>query len=116
MADVRELTLSTISDLDDRIDKVIQQELQRAARDCRERPEEGKPRKVMLQIELTPVFEDGECGDINVQFFVDGKNPTRRTRLYRVGVNRQNKLFFSPDNPQDISQPGFDFQGEGEQS
>jgi len=105
---IKELTLSTIKDLDPRIETVVSQDIKRAIRDCKERPEEGKPRKVMLQIKITPVFEDGMCDDVNFQFFVDGKNPVRRTRLYRCGVKKQSFMpFFSPDNPEDISQPGF---------
>jgi hypothetical protein len=109
---VSTLSLSTLKELDGRIEALVGEQIQRAARDCRERPELDKARIVKVQIELTPVFEDGVCADINVQIFVDDKHPPRRTRAYRLGVRNNNTLFFSPDNPEDITQPGLGFHGD----
>jgi len=105
-----ELSLETLAELDGGIVNAIVADLQtKAAIDCMNRPEESKPRTINVQLEYTPVFERGECVDVNVQVLVKAAQPVSRTRVYRVGVKRNGRLFFAPENPDDIGQRGLDF-------
>lgn len=111
---VRELTLATLTELEPRISALFNKKIQRAVRDCREAPEEGKAREVKFKLEITPIFEHGECIDVHVQIFIDDKVPVKRTRQFRLGATKKDQLFFCPDNPEDITQRGLGFDGDDE--
>lgn len=107
------LRLTTIGELNPKIDDLVAEQIARATRDCIERCEIDKPRLVKIQIEVTPEVEDGLCEDVNVQIFIDDKLPPRRTRAYRMGVNKKHySPFFAPDNPDNIRQRGLGFDGD----
>ena len=111
--EVISLSLSTIAELNPKVDDLVREQIARATRDCIERCEINKARKVKIQIEVTPEVEDGICEDVNVQIFIDDELPPRRTRAYRMGVRKKDfNPFFAPDNPDNIRQRGLGFDGD----
>jgi hypothetical protein len=107
------LTLDTIHQLHDP-DKAFQIALQRAVKDCIDRPSDERSRKVTLQINLTPVKEVIDnvisCEGAHGLFQVRCKIPDWETRTYDFGVRTNGALVFNPDSPGNHRQKAFDLE------
>ena len=80
------LSLKTLEDLDCGAAQAWEAALQRAIADCRNRPTEDKPRKVILQAELVPTV-DGD--DVELLFQVTDKIPSFVTQSVWCQVRRR---------------------------
>lgn len=65
--------------------------LQRAIADCKERPTESRVRKVTLQVELTPLEQDGVLDDVEIVVQCKEVIPTYQSQTVRAQVRRQGK-------------------------
>ena len=74
--------LASLGELDGgRVDVAFKQAMARAVQDCEDRPNEEGPRKVTLQVELTPSMDEtGKC---------DGAHTTVCGRLHRPDPARR---------------------------
>lgn len=111
MTHLRELTLTDIAEMDGgRIGVAMAHAINRAADDIYDRPGESKARKIVLEVLLTPECgEDGECENVKMQAQVKDTIPSRKTRLYDLGVRRRNgrtSLVYSDAAPDNHMQPG----------
>lgn len=102
------LCLDTLAELDNgTAGPVIDREINRAVDDLIDRGEEdGKPRKVVIQLELTI-----KNGIVVVDVTADAKLPPKRTRSTASEVrhrNQQPELCFQTHNPARHDQPTFD--------
>jgi hypothetical protein len=76
--------------------------LERAARDCYDRPTDFKPRVVILQIEVTPIENDDQ--NVMVQCFASSKVPPHRSRTVEMRVHGNGQLLFNPDSLDNVDQ------------
>ena len=100
------LSLDTIRQLDNgRVFEAFSQALSRAVRDCEDRPGEDKARKVVLQIELTPVVQE-EHVPTTVALLCQVKDtvPTRKSRPYSCGIRAGGVVAFSTESPTQFNQ------------
>ena len=98
------LSLETIKDLDSGIAmQTFQQAVQRAVRDCIDRPGDKRARKVILQLAVTPVpIIEGntiDCDGAKGIFMCRVKIPDWETRQVDFGVQQSGDLIFNPDSP-----------------
>jgi len=91
-----ELTLSTIAEMDGgRIGEAIKQSLHAIAQDMDDRPGDIRPRKITLDISAIPVIgEDGFIEGAKLQMQVNTKTPTRKSKVYDVGVRKGGMIVF----------------------
>ena len=101
-----QLTLENLAELKGGlIERMLSSALNRVAQDLRTAPEIADWRKVVLEIRARPTIEDGELGDVIVEFAVSPKVPARVTSSrmqVKSATNGAKQLFFSvdaPDNP-----------------
>lgn len=79
--------------------------VKRAAIDCLDRPADNKPRKVTLEVAITPVLEPGgDCTEVEVQIYAKSTVPPHRTKPYSFGLRRNGVLVFNPDSTDNIDQ------------
>lgn len=102
------LSLRTIEKLDDgRIAAAFKIALQRAIRDCENRPANRKSRKVMLQVEVLPhLNDDGRCYDCDFSFAIKESLPQANSAKYRGCIKHDGSLLFndlSDDNPNQLT-------------
>lgn len=108
---LRELDLAEVATLDgERIGEAFRQALKRMASDIDDRPGDDRPRKVSLEMALVPeIDESGNCDNVKMQIQVKESIPTRKSRVYDLGIKRTAAgkcLTFSPDSPDNHNQPG----------
>jgi hypothetical protein len=106
---LQRLSLETIKSLDGGAAlETFQNAVQRAVRDCMERPGDKRARKVVLQLALTPVPQiDGntiDCDGAKGVFQCRVKIPDWETREVDFGVQNSGDLIFNPDSPRDHRQ------------
>lgn len=104
---VHELTLAALmEDLDGgRISAAFGAELRRVAVDCDDRPNDDKPRKVTLTLELSPQpDEDGHLASIRGKFHITSTVPKRRSRVYDFGFRNGGQLVFNDLSDDNINQ------------
>lgn len=103
------LSLDNLPDLDDgKIAEAFRVHLARAAHDCYDRPGDGKPRKVTLEIGLFPVLEsDGSCDQVKLQALVTSAVPKHRTKVLSLGLKPNANLLFNPDSLENVDQATF---------
>lgn len=101
-----ELSLSNLAELKGGlVERMLKSALNRIALDLRAAPDIAEWRRVTLEIRAKPTIEDGDLGDVIVEFAVAPKVPTRVTSSrmqVRSATNGGKQLFFSvdaPDNP-----------------
>lgn len=105
--ELRELTLEGLADLKGGlVNRMFAQAINRIAIDCESAPDIADWRKATITVRAKPVIEDGELGEVILEFDVGHKTPSRVTSC-RVEVKKNNRgaktLFFNvdaPDNPQ----------------
>lgn len=106
MIEFEELKLSTLGDLDDRIEILFQRHLQNIANDCLNRPAEKTKRKVVVELSFEPVADpdSGDCDSVRITIEARSKVPTFRTKSYPLGVTKAG-FRFNSENPSDLRQP-----------
>lgn len=115
---IHNFTLQNLSELDaGRICESWNQAVMRAANDCDDRPALKKPRKIMLELELTPVFQqDGAFLDsLNGTFRVKESVPTRESKEYSIGFRKksgQPNLVFNDMSEDNVHQRTIDQEDE----
>jgi hypothetical protein len=105
-----QLRLETLKDLDfGRPAVAFEQGLADAVRDCIDRAHDNRARKVTLEMVLIPVIEDdGDCNQVEGEFKIKTVLPHRQTKPYSFGLNRQGRLFFSENAPDNVNQTTFE--------
>lgn len=103
---VHQFTLRSLEDLDGgKAYAAFALHLKRAAVDCMDRPADGKPRKVLLEVALVPVIEpDGGCSEVKAQIYAKSTVPTHRTKVYSFGLRKNGVLAFNEDSLEAIDQ------------
>lgn len=117
---VKQLTLDTLKDCDfGKSDKAFRVALERAVRDCLDRPADDRARQVALMIELVPVKEIHDnvisCEGAKGKFKIQCKLPAWETEAVSFGVQTNGNLLFNEDSPRDFHQNSLDMDGEGDE-
>jgi hypothetical protein len=107
---VQKLSLESIPELDPGIVLAFNNHLKRAAQDCEDRPADRKPRKVTLEVMISPVMDlnTRECASTEIDLQTTSTIPAYRTRTYSVGMRKNGILAFNPDSPDNCDQGTFD--------
>jgi len=99
----QQLNLGTVSAVDaGEIARVWNIAVERAIRDCTNRPGETRARKVILQVEFSPSSgEDGSVDDLEVSFQVQDKFPafSTGTIVMRIRKRGQQLMLAFEDEP-----------------
>lgn len=92
----RALSLASLPQLiGGRLAKAFDLEIRRAIEDCRDRPTEGRARKVVLQFEAKPETADaGDMETVNVKFQLKPVFPAKATPEMSMQVHKNNQVFF----------------------
>jgi hypothetical protein len=103
------LSLESIKQLDGGMAMhTFQDAVQRAVKDCIERPGDKRARKVVLQLSLVPVpMISGstiDCDGAKGAFQCKVRIPDWVTREVDFGVQNSGDLIFNPDSPRDHKQ------------
>lgn len=113
---LQKLSLKSLGLLDDgkpsmQFDKL----LQTAAADCFDRYTDDRPRRVTLQIDVTPIPAEGGCSNVDADIQIICKLPTYRTNTLSLGVrqSRDGGMFvFSEASPENVDQSTLEFEKE----
>ena len=100
------LSLAALKDLyGGRVYEAFDQAMRRVVADCEDRPGEERSRTVALKAEIVPVrSDDGHCEGVSGTFVVHDGIPNRKSRNYSFGLKSDGRLFFSDEDPTNISQ------------
>jgi hypothetical protein len=106
---LQRLSLESIKELDGGAAMhTFQDAVQRAVKDCIERPGDKRARKVVLQLALVPVpmitGNTIDCDGAKGAFQCKVKIPDWETREVDFGVQNSGDLIFNPDSPRDHRQ------------
>lgn len=98
------LSLDTLKDFDfGKAEIAFRKVLETVVLDCSNRGYDKKARKVLLSLVMEPIVEgDGAITDANIHFTVQAKLPALQTAPRPVLMDRQGRLVFNsdaPDNP-----------------
>lgn len=95
---MEELTLESIATMDGgRIGEAVRQALKRVAQDMDDRPGDDRPRKITLEIATMPILgDDGFIEGAKLQMQVKETLPTRKTKVYDMGVRKGGMMVFQP--------------------
>jgi len=102
---------------DGRIGEAVRQKLKQILDDCEDRPAVNKPRRVQIQLFVTPVMDQhGNLDNVKIGFHVDTKFPAQQSREYQMLYKGGSLLFneLSPENPSQATIPVGDNDGEKE--
>lgn len=101
-----QFTLAKLEDLDGgKAFIAFQRHLTRAANDCLDRPNDGKPRTVTLKVALVPAPDpEGDCTEVKAQIFAESAVPKHRTKVYSFGLRKNGILVFNNDALDNVSQ------------
>lgn len=106
---LKRLSLDSLRELDSGLAvETFQQAVQRAVKDCLDRPAEKKARKVILQMTIVPVpVINGntiDCDGVKGAFQCRCKVPDVELQQIDFGVQKDGNLIFNPDSPRDHRQ------------
>ncbi|MGD9644277.1 MAG: hypothetical protein AB7U73_01105 [Pirellulales bacterium] len=116
---LQSVSLANLDRLDPKLQAAFHTHLRRAVQDCLDRPGEKKSRRVLMELDVTPILdEDGGCSRVHADFNFRDKLPDRRSRTYELIATRNGSLIVnehSPENPDqmtidDIPAPGAEVQ------
>jgi hypothetical protein len=108
---VCELNLASLMEQLDggRINEAFMVELRRVALDCDDRPADGKPRRVILELQVIPVCDDqGRLDSLSGKFHVTSTVPKRRSKSYSFGFRQGGQLVFNDLSEENIHQRSID--------
>ena len=102
-----QLKLGTLVAVDPRIETLFNKQIAKVANDCLDRPLDPKARQVFLVFNVTPSIdpETGDCDHVDVAVASEVKTPPYKTKAFPMQVTKAG-LFFNPDVPEDLNQPG----------
>jgi len=104
------LTLQSLKELDfGKISAEYQKLLEFIVKDCWERPNDGKARKVVLQFEAEPITDGIDCQGVTARFKMKASTPDRQSRDYQLGVTKAGHLYFQEDSPDSPDQESLKF-------
>lgn len=100
---IKQFTAQSITEIEDgRIAEAIQQEMNKALEDCRDRPLVKKPRTINLKILMTPAPDDrGDVEGLKIGFKINSVMPPKESRELSVGLKHDGRMFWNdmaPDN------------------
>lgn len=100
------LTLTELKKLDDGIaDEAFRGHLQRAVKDCLDRPADKKARTVMIAFKMKPdPRPDGSCDKVSIELEVKSTVPTHKTAVYSMDARQNGSLVFNEDSLDEIDQ------------
>lgn len=109
----QQLTLNSLSEIDNgRVAEAFMQDLKHVVQDCIDRPSDKNPRVVTLEFTVVPIPENNqgivECSDVDGNFKIKSKVPTRKSKTYSFRANKQGQLCFSTNSPENVDQTHFD--------
>lgn len=95
---LQNLSLETLASMDGgRIGTAMTHALKRIAADMDDRPGDDRPRNVTLEVAAIPVVaEDGLIDGAKLQVQVKESLPTRKSKVYDVGVRKGGMMVFQP--------------------
>jgi hypothetical protein len=91
-----------------RIAKAFEQELQRAFRDCEDRPGAKAPRKITITVSVIPkAVEEGGLDSIDVSFQIKGAIPDRESKTYNMLATQGGPVYqeLSPEDARQTTMP-----------
>lgn len=91
-----------------RIALAINNELHRVIEDLSDRPADRTARKVIIQIEISPVGDGSVADSTKVGFQVKSTVPTKKSRSYSMRVYGGRELQFNEASPSDARQGTLD--------
>jgi hypothetical protein len=99
-------SLESLKNLDmGKASEAFQHHVRRAALDCLDRPLDGKPRKVVLEIAMVPDPEqDGACDKVKLQIRASSALPKHQTKVYSLGARVNGQLVFNEDALDNVDQ------------
>lgn len=89
-----ELTFKSLADLDGgKIGKAFAIHARKLTDDCIDRPGSKAPRKLSIELIVTPVLDPntGECDDVNIEAEIGSKVPKHRSRPINCQVRKTSK-------------------------
>ncbi len=103
-----ELNLENLPQLDfGKIVAAFNHEREHVVKDCLDRPQDDKPREVVIRFVFKPVTDATsrtiDCDSIDVGCEVSSKVPKRRTSIYSMAPKQDGGLTFHPDLPSDAN-------------
>lgn len=106
---LQRFSLASMSQLDGGMAvETFQDAVQRAVKDCIERPGDKRARKVVFQLTIVPVpiitGNTIDCDGAKGTFQCKVKIPDWETREVDFGVQNSGDLIFNPDSPRDHKQ------------
>lgn len=113
-----QLTLDSLRVLDyGKVSAEFQKLLEFVVKDCWERPNDVKARKVLLQCEVEPISDGHDCTGVWARFKMKASTPDRQSQDYQFGVNKLGQVYFQEDSPDSPDQESLPFEGKkgGEQ-
>lgn len=103
------LSLDSLKELDmGKVQMAFNHELTRTVKDCVDRPGDTNPRKVAIELSLTPQIDKdtGQCEGVHGEFKVRSKTPDRVSKVYDFGLNKKGQLYFNAESPENHRQYG----------
>lgn len=99
------LDFDSLAKLDEgRINKLLVMHIQRLTADCRDRPGDKHPRKLTIDISLTPIISpELECESVSVEIEAKSKIPAYRSKKYEMKPSKAG-LEFNQDFPEELDQ------------
>ncbi len=113
---MKTLSYKTLGELDGGIIAIaMDAELERVIADCRDREGETKPRRITLELLISPLTDQcGHADDVETQFTIKSATPPRRTKAYRMGMRRDNSVFYQEDSLMEPSQNTLSYSEDGD--
>lgn len=104
---IKEFVISNLSEIDSgRIAEALKLQLQRVLDDCRDRPNLDKPRKIKLQIEVTPTADPRTFAldGVNMSFRINSTFPNMERIDLNLGCKADGRLYYSENSPSNFDQ------------
>jgi len=99
--------VETMADIDGgRLKAAIEKQLKRCVDDCKDRASLDKPRKVMIELCLTPVADDttGEAEQVWLDYQVKTAIPSLHREGLSLGLQKNGDLLFNEHSPGNVDQ------------
>lgn len=103
---LKQFSIEELAKVDDgRIAEAFNQALRRVAMDVDDRPGDDRPRKLNLEIAIVPVCdESGLCDSVKLQMQIKESLPTRKSRVYDMGLRKGGLMVYQPMSPENHHQ------------
>jgi len=110
---MHEFSLESLIELDGgRVPVAFNQAVVRLLKDCEDRPNDSKARKVTVELSLKPIGDEhGNLDEVKGSFKVKDTVPERETKEYSFGVRKrsgQPVLVFNDMSDDDVNQKTID--------